>query len=498
MAAASLSLLFVTLLFHSHSPATAAAVPNRGALEIIIGGETPSPPDYGDCPPPPPPPEPICPPPANFHYPPPPQHPPPTPSPPPHPKPSPPPPTPKPSPPPPPPPKRPPTPGFENERIAKAFKVIQRFRKKIKCDPQRITDSWRGNDVCSYKGFRCAVRPDINTKAVAAADFNGYGFGGDGDDLPLQGFLDELEDLTLFHANSNNFTGKIPPNLGSKIKYFYEIDLSNNKFAGGFPHEILDAHNASFIDLRYNRFSGRVPSRIFQQDLDVLFLNNNGFTGPLPDTVGDTPALYLTFANNRFSGQIPKSIGRCRSLLEVLFLNNQFSGCLPTEIGNLTQARIFDAGDNKLTGPIPHSFACLADIKDLNLARNQLYGAIPESVCQLPKLANLSLSSNYFTQVGPACRDLIKKKVLDVRHNCILDLPGQRSAAECGMFFSNKHTCPNEKTLMSYVPCKGGSGGGKNSHQQSTTAAEAEELSTAPAPSPSSFTYHALRPHMLR
>ncbi|CAN0846377.1 Uncharacterized protein At4g06744 [Linum grandiflorum] len=467
---------------------------------LIIATAQSSPhPDYGDCPPPPPPAHPLCPPPP-YPHPNPPYLPPPTPDKPPQPSP----PTPSiPSTPPAPSiPSNPPTPsipsppsvpsppsqGFENERIKKAYLAIQKFKTKIKYDPFNIVKSWKGPNVCNYKGFRCAVRPDVKKRAVAVADFNGYNFGG-GDDLQLPGFLDELTDLTLFHANSNNFTGSIPAHLGSRIRFFYEIDLSNNKYVGKFPKHILSAKNASYIDIRYNSFSGGLPAEVFNHDTDVLFLNNNGFSGPLPDNIGDSSAMYLTFANNRFSGQIPRSIGRCENLLEVLLLNNRFSGCLPTEIGNLTKVRIFDAGKNKLTGPIPHSFACLPEMRDLNLARNKLYGAVPESVCQLPKLTNLSLSSNYFTQVGPACRKLIDKKVLDVKDNCILDLPGQKSAEECGKFFSGRTNCPNVKTLMSYVPCKKG----ENSDRRLTEVDEEESV-----PAPASFAYLALRPHKLR
>ncbi|CAN1294620.1 Uncharacterized protein At4g06744, partial [Linum perenne] len=117
--------------------------------------------------------------------------------------------------------------------------------------------------------------------------------------------------------------------------------------------------------------------------------------------------------------QIPKSIGSCKNLLQVLFLNNKFSGCLPVEIGNLNKAKIFDLGGNSLAGPIPASFSCLSAMDTLNLARNKLGGAVLEALCELPKIVNLSLSDNYFTQVGPACRALIKKKILDMRWNCI-------------------------------------------------------------------------------
>ncbi|KAF3435448.1 hypothetical protein FNV43_RR22537 [Rhamnella rubrinervis] len=448
---------------------------HREALEIIIGGGNNSPapsPEYEDCPPPPPT-EPICPPPTVSPPPPPPppplppkQPPPPPPPPPPQtlpPK-QPPQPSPQPhSPPPPQPPApRPPSsprpspsprpgPSPVNSRLLLAYKVIQNFKRRIESDPYGYTKTWKGKNPCKYKGFTCATNPRYKKKAVAGVEFNGAAFFGR--HLTLDGFADKLPDITFFHANSNNFTGKIPVDI-SKLEYFYELDLSNNKLTGDFPREVVGASKLTFLDLRFNSFSGSVPPQVFNLDVDVLFINNNNFATTLPDNLGSTPALYLTFAKNKFYGPIPRSIGRAsKTLREVLFLNNKLSGCLPYEIGYLGNATLFDASHNQLTGPIPHSFACLAKIELLNFEDNQLYGQIPELVCKLPNLERLSLANNYFTQVGPECRKLIDRKRLDVKSNCILDLPNQKSKAECTEFFKKPKFCA-DKSMLTYIPCR--------------------------------------------
>lgn len=320
--------------------------------------------------------------------------------------------------------------------------------------------------------------------AVAGADFNGYGFSGP--KFKLYDFLEQLEDLAIFHANSNNFTLTIPNT--AKVRYLYEIDVSNNKLSGQFPMEVLNVKNLSFLDLRFNSFSGAVPPGLFNLKLDALFINNNKFSQELPQNLGSTTALYITFANNRFTGPIPRSIGKAKYLLEVLFLNNRFSGCLPYEIGFLRNATIFDASSNLLTGPIPQSFGCLASMRLLNLAGNHFYGSIPEMVCKLPKLANLSLSDNYFTEVGPECRKLIAKKRVDVKMNCILDLPYQRSPEECRKFFSKPRNCPDHKS-MTYVPCK------NNGYLSNATETSDHQESMVAAPPPR--TYDVLKPHKL-
>ncbi|KAA8536218.1 hypothetical protein F0562_028696 [Nyssa sinensis] len=381
-------------------------------------------------------------------------------------------------PPPPPPPYR-----FESKRIELAFRVIQKFKKRITCDPNGITKTWVGPDVCNkYMGFSCAMVPDYKVKALAAVNFNRFNFSGP--DLTLDGFIDELEDISIFHANSNNFTGTIPKTI-TKLRYFYELDLSNNNLDGKFPNDVLSATNLTFLDLRFNSFAGLVPPQVFTLDLDVLFINDNNFLQTLPDNLGSTPAIYLTLANNKFVGPIPGSIGQAsKTLREVLFLNNFLSGCLPCEIGLLKEATVLDVGHNQLTGPIPHSFACLAKMELLNLAQNQFYGPVPEMVCNIPSLMNFSLSYNYFTEVGPICRKLIEKKVLDVKMNCILNLPMQRSAADCHAFFSKPKYCSNVKSL-NWIPCSM-----DNVHNNSQEPSDRKSATTPRS-------YDALIPHRL-
>lgn len=249
------------------------------------------------------------------------------------------------------------------------------------------------------------------------------------------------------------YSGILSPKIAN-LQYLYETDISNNNLFGPFPTVVLTMNSLSFLDIRYNSFTGSIPPEIFKQTLDVLFLNNNNFMQSLPDNLGATSALYLTLANNKFTGPIPKSIGSASpTLVEALLLNNLLTGCIPYELGFLRDATVFDAGNNQLTGPLPCSLGCLDKIEQLNFADNFLYGRVPEVLCELGNLANLSLSNNYFTGVGTACRKLIKKGVLDIRNNCIQDLADQRSAEECALFFLHPKSCLHPETY-SLIPCK--------------------------------------------
>ncbi|XP_073021685.1 uncharacterized protein At4g06744 [Primulina eburnea] len=338
---------------------------------------------------------------------------------------------------------------FADERLAVVYPVIQKFKNIIISDPLNITATWIGTDICSYKGFYCDAPPDNKSAiALASIDFNGFQLSAP----TLDGFLDQLPDIALFHANSNRFSGTISPNI-SKLPYLYELDVSNNLLSGPFPTAIVGMNGLSFLDIRFNFFTGSVPSQLFTKDLDVVFINNNNFLTRLPENIGNAHVLYLTLANNKFFGPIPHSISRVfSSLTEVLLLNNLLSGCLPYELGFLKQVTLFDAGNNLLTGLLPFSLGCLQNLEILNFAGNLLYGNVPEVLCSLGNLVNLSLSDNYFMHVGPICLKLVKNGVLDVKKNCIPGLPLQRSVAECAAFFARPRYCPYTATYA-HMPC---------------------------------------------
>ncbi|KAL2318509.1 hypothetical protein Fmac_032385 [Flemingia macrophylla] len=340
---------------------------------------------------------------------------------------------------------------FADQRLEVVYPIIQKFKSTITSDPLGVTKNWVGSDICSYKGFYCDTPPDNNSAtALASIDFNGFQLSAS----TLDGFIDNLPDIALFHANSNNFGGTISPQV-SKLPYLYELDVSNNRLTGPFPAAVLGMSTLTFLDIRFNFFSGAVPPQIFTQNLEVLFINNNVFTQGLPDNLGSTHILLLTLANNKFMGPIPRSLPKAlATLTEVLLLNNQLTGCLPYEIGFLEEATVFDVGNNMLTGPLPLSLSCLEKVEVLNFGGNLLYGMVPEVVCAgLVNLVNFSLSDNYFTHVGPLCRMLIQRGVLDIGNNCVPDLPFQRSVVECAEFFATPRMCPF-MWFHGLIPCK--------------------------------------------
>ncbi|MFQ6619030.1 hypothetical protein Gotur_001015, partial [Gossypium turneri] len=181
---------------------------------------------------------------------------------------------------------------FENPRLRNAYIALQAWKKAILSDPFNLTADWVGSEVCDYTGVYCAPALDNKRiKTVAGIDLN------HGD---IAGYLpEELGLLT---------------DLFIKLKLMFELDLSNNRFAGKFPEVILKLPLLKFLDLRFNEFEGTVPKELFDKDLDAIFINHNRFRFNLPDNFGNSPVSVIVLANNKFHGCVPASLGNMTGL----------------------------------------------------------------------------------------------------------------------------------------------------------------------------------------
>ncbi|KAM1128416.1 hypothetical protein ACFX15_037696 [Malus domestica] len=82
-----------------------------------------------------------------------------------------------------------------------------------------------------------------------------------------------LMDLALLRIKSNRFCGTVPHKF-NRLKLLFELDLSNNRFAGKFHwvfHQLLEM---KFLDLRFNEFEGTVSKKLFDKNLDAIFINH--------------------------------------------------------------------------------------------------------------------------------------------------------------------------------------------------------------------------------
>ncbi|CAL5415318.1 unnamed protein product [Camellia sinensis] len=301
---------------------------------------------------------------------------------------------------------------FENPRLRNAYIALQAWKEAILSDPQNLTGNWVGSDVCHYTRVYCAQALDNRSiKTVAGIDLN------HGD---IAGYLPE-EHGTVPHKFKN-------------LKLLYELDLSNNRFAGKSPLVVLKLPVLKFLDLRFNEFEGNVPNKLFDKDLDAIFINHNRFQFELPDNFGNSPVSVIVVANNKFRGCVPASLGNMsRTLNEIILMENGLRSCLPPEIGLLKELTVFDVSFNELMGSLPETIAGMVKVEQLNVAHDMLSGSAPASICKLPRLDNFTFSYNFFTGEAPVCLSL---PGFDDRRNCLPSRPAQRSLAQCRRFLS--------------------------------------------------------------
>ncbi|MCO5550892.1 hypothetical protein L7F22_004386 [Adiantum nelumboides] len=333
-----------------------------------------------------------------------------------------------------------------NPCLATAFHALQAWKHAITSDPDNVTGTWVGYDVCNYTGIFCAAPPatDANfticDKVVYGIDLNRENLSGT---LPEE--LGQLQYLALFHINTNRFYGTLPWSI-SCWHYLYELDVSNNFFSGTFPQVTLSLPSLAYLDIRFNNFNGPLPDELFYKPLDALFVNDNFFDQEISETLGNSTVSVVVFANNNFTGGIPTTVGNMNNTLrEIIFLNNNFSGCVPSEFGELEGLTVLDISFNNLSGTVPMSIALMTDLRQLNIAHNLLTGQIPGSICALPNLENFTASYNYFIGEAPSCLALESEDAFDDEENCIIGRPEQRSTEECNAFFAEEQECPAPK-----------------------------------------------------
>ncbi|MCO5574753.1 hypothetical protein L7F22_028543 [Adiantum nelumboides] len=332
--------------------------------------------------------------------------------------------------------------GLLNPNLRAAYVALQAWKAAITSDPNGITATWVGYNVCNYTGVFCAPPPDFSCeKVVAGIDLNHANIAGT---LPEK--LGLLTYLALFHINTNRFSGSLPKSIVA-WHLLYELDVSNNLLSGTFPIAALFLPNLAFLDVRFNQFTGGLPKDLFVKPLDAIFVNDNKFSGSIPRTLGDSPASVIVVARNEFSGTIPTSIGRMGlTLNEIIFLGNKLEGCIPPQVGQLIKLTVLDVGLNMLSGELPTSIGNMLSLEQLNVAYNLLSGMIPSQICALPHLENFTASFNFFTGEGGNCPALPSRGVIfDDRVDCIPGRPDQRSSSECSAFFQTEQLCPAPK-----------------------------------------------------
>ncbi|RLN43470.1 putative LRR receptor-like serine/threonine-protein kinase [Panicum miliaceum] len=160
----------------------------------------------------------------------------------------------------------------------------------------------------------------------------------------------------------------------------------------------------------------------------------------------------LNLAGNKLSGPLPAAALAGLTRLRTLNLSgNAFSGALPDAVWSLSGLSVLDISRANLTGALPTTGLALpANAQVVDLSGNLFYGMVPEAFRRLfagVLLANIS--GNYFD--GKLSVSDGGGGNVSFELNCFLDVPGQRTQADCQQFYARRGL-PNDGPINPPAP----------------------------------------------
>ncbi|XP_030553029.2 MDIS1-interacting receptor like kinase 2-like [Rhodamnia argentea] len=212
------------------------------------------------------------------------------------------------------------------------------------------------------------------------------------------GNLKHLDAIALY---GNYLTGPIPASIGNLTRLTW-LFLQQNQLSGPIPQDIVKCAKLVHLFLYENDLSGSVPQGLANLSfLKVLHLSVNNLSGPLPQVCQESPLEIFTAAFNSFAGPMPRSLRNCTTLMRVRLESNFLSGYLDRDFGVYPNLNYLDLSDNKLRGVLSPNWGSCLKLTLLNLAGNEIGGTIPNELGKLSVLGVLNLSSNHITGLMP-------------------------------------------------------------------------------------------------
>lgn len=119
------------------------------------------------------------------------------------------------------------------------------------------------------------------------------------------------------------------------LPHFRTLSFMNNTLAGAIP-DLKRLSRLRSVYLSYNHFSGEIPDDVFSgmRFLKKVLLSNNEFQGKIPSSLVALPKLVvLTLDGNKFDGQIPDFPQQ--SLKRINVSNNDLEGPIPASLSKM-------------------------------------------------------------------------------------------------------------------------------------------------------------------
>ncbi|RZC73074.1 hypothetical protein C5167_048554 [Papaver somniferum] len=219
--------------------------------------------------------------------------------------------------------------------------------------------------------------------------------------------------------SSNNFTGKLPPNIcvGGNLVH---LTANKNNLNGPIPESFRNCTKLSRVRLG-NLLEGDTTNAFGVYPLlEFIDLSRNQLPGELSPNWGFCTQLgYFRISENMISGEIPPVMASLKSLEDISLSSNKLSDKIPIEIGKLARLQILDLSVNNLSEPLPGEIGDCQDIISLKLNNNKLNGPILHQVGNLGALqSNLDLSQNELNgEISPQLGTLRNLESLKLSNN---------------------------------------------------------------------------------
>ncbi|XP_038882240.1 receptor-like protein EIX2 [Benincasa hispida] len=220
--------------------------------------------------------------------------------------------------------------------------------------------------------------------------------------------------LISIELRSCNLGPRFPKWLKSQ-KNFYSISLSNAKIVDTVPDWFWNLSTSyEYLDLAYNKLSGKIPDFLLDASNTVICLRSNKFHGNLHRISSHVSQLDLS--NNSFVGSMSHflchPISRNNRLMILHLQNNILSKHIPDCWTNWMLLETMNLDSNNLSGKLPSSMRFLINLEALHLRNNSFFGKIPHFLKNCSSLITLDLDLNAFhgkipTWIGTNLSNLI-------------------------------------------------------------------------------------------